>query len=379
LLLGKAILMPFLTACQRFPMSNFASHLHAILADSPAGRLDFARVMDLALYHPELGYYGPGPRRIGRSGDFFTAVSVGPLYGRLLAVLAGQVHRELGEPADFLVIEQAAHDGQLAADLLEVGAFNLCLVEPNPRYEVVQRERLAAHAGRVRWVSQLADLPEVPALFVCNELPDAMPVQLLRWVQGAWRQLLVEINPAGGFCLVPAAIEDPRLAAEAERLPRDLAEGHTLEVGLAALDWLQALAQAPFYGRVWVADYGLDAEERHASQRAAGSLRRYRDHQCDERVLEDLGDCDLTAHVDFSRLREQATACGFAERGYEHQGRRLGRLAVDWLRSLEGRPPDAATSALLRQYQSLTHPAFLGRSFRVLELDKPKRAAATES
>lgn len=349
-------------------MPALADLLHAALAAAPGGRLDFARVMDLALYHPQHGYYGPAPRRIGRSGDFYTAVSVGPLYGRLLADLARQVHRDLGAPPDFVVIEQAAHDGQLAADLLAAGDFDLWLVEPNPRYEAVQRQRLEAFAGRVHWVSRLADLPAVPALFVCNELPDAMPVHLLRWSEGAWRQLGVEADPAGGFRFAAAEIDDPRLAAEAERLPTDLADGHTLEIGLAALDWLAELAQAPFYGRVWIADYGLDADERCAPERAAGTLRRYRGHQCDDRVLEDLGDSDLTAHVDFSRLREQAAACGLVERGYELQGRRLGHLAMDWLRRLEGRPPDPA---LLRQYQSLTHPAFLGRSFRVLELQKP--------
>lgn len=351
-------------------MPALADLLHAALAAAPGGRLDFARVMALALYHPELGYYGPGPRRIGRSGDFYTAVSVGPLYGRLLADLARQVRRDLGEPADFVVIEQAAHDGQLAADLLAAGDFHLWLVEPNPRYEAVQRDRLAAYAGRVHWVARLADLPAVPALFVCNELPDAMPVHLLRGSAGAWCQLCVEADPAGGFRWVEDAITDPRLAAEAARLPTDLAEGHTVEIGLAALDWIAELATAPFHGRIWIADYGLDADERVAPERHAGTLRRYRGHQCDDRVLEALGDCDLTAHVDFSRLREQAAACGLVEKSYDLQGRRLGRLAMDWLRSLEGRPPDAA---LLRQYHSLTHPAFLGRSFRVLELDKPRQ------
>lgn len=362
--------MPFLAACQSFPMPALADLLHAALGTAPCGRLDFARVMDLALYHPHHGYYGPGPRRIGRSGDFYTAVSVGPLYGRLLADLARQVRLDLGAPEDFIVIEQAAHDGQLAADLLVAGDCDLWLVEPNPRYEAVQRQRLEAFAGRVHWVSRLADLPAVPALFICNELPDAMPVHLLRWSAGAWRQLCVEADPAGSFRFTEAGIDDPRLAAESARLPTDLAEGHTVEIGLAALDWLTELAQAPFHGRVWIADYGLDADERRAPERQAGTLRRYRGHQCDDRVLEDLGECDLTAHVDFSRLREQAAACGFVEHGYDLQGRRLARMAIDWLRSLEGSPPDPAH---LRQYHSLTHPAFLGRSFRVLELDKPRQ------
>ena len=74
----------------------------------------FAQVMHHALYDPALGYYGRGPRRIGRSGDFYTAVSVGPLYGKLLAQAACDVWQSLGCPADFTLVEQGAHDGQLA-------------------------------------------------------------------------------------------------------------------------------------------------------------------------------------------------------------------------------------------------------------------------
>ena len=42
--------------------------------------------MDLALYHPEFGYYARAAQRSGRAGDFFTSVDVGPLFGELLAV-----------------------------------------------------------------------------------------------------------------------------------------------------------------------------------------------------------------------------------------------------------------------------------------------------
>jgi SAM-dependent MidA family methyltransferase len=49
------------------------------------GPMPFHRFMKLALYHPEHGYYSGGKARIGRGGDYFTSVSVGPLFGTLLA------------------------------------------------------------------------------------------------------------------------------------------------------------------------------------------------------------------------------------------------------------------------------------------------------
>ncbi len=349
-------------------MTPLTSILHDTQAASPGARLTFADVMQAALYHPDHGYYGPGPRRIGRSGDFYTAVSVGPLYGRLLGNLAQQVQVELGSPVDFAVIEQAAHDGQLAEDVLSTTTFPYWIVEPNLRYEAVQRQRLARFGERVCWVSSLAALPVIPALFLCNELPDAMPVHLVQWDGMAWQELWVQREgEALGF--VPGPLSSETLAAEVARLPRDLPAGYTTEVNLAALGWMQELGEAPFYGGVYIADYGLDDLELYVPERTTGTLRRYQKHQTDDRVLEDLGECDLTTHVNFTRLTEVAEAAGMKLRAYELQGRYLGKLGLPVLAALEGRM-DAGTKALLRQYHSLTHPAFMGRSFRILSLSK---------
>jgi SAM-dependent MidA family methyltransferase len=343
------------------------------LAQAP--RLTFAEVMELALYHEEHGYYGPGPRRIGRSGDFYTAVSVGRLYGQLLADLARQTWADLGKPEGFCVIEQAAHDGQLAEDILSCCDFDYVIVEPNPRYEAVQRERLTAFGERVSWVRSLAELPAWPALFVCNELPDAMPVHLVQWDGAGWRELFVVAEQVSGSQLPVLGFQtgepSEMLRDELARLPSDLPAGYTTEVNLAALAWTRDLAAAPFHGRIYIADYGLDHEELYSTERTTGTLRRYCQHQTDDRVLENLGGCDLTTHVNFTRLVETAGQAGLELRSYEHQGRYLGKLGLAWLAALEGRRPDAATQALVRQFHSLTHPAMMGRSFRVVELEKP--------
>ncbi len=331
-----------------------------------AGPLPFAQVMELALYHPEHGYYGAGPRRIGRKGDFFTSVSVGPLFGKLLAMQAIQEWQTLGETEDFTIIEQGAHDGQLAEDVLsalEGRPLRYLIVEPNARYREVQAKRLG---DRVQWVESLAALQSGPlhAFFLCNELPDAFPVHLVRWSGTQWQELFV----TAAFQFVPGEFSCAELAEETKQLPTDLAPGHTLEINLAMLAWIRELANAAFHGTIFIADYGLDAEEFHTDSRASGTIRRYKQHHLDERILDDLGESDLTTHINFTRLIDEATRHGLVQRDYDLQGRLLGRLAMPWLKSLEGQPLDAAT---MRQFNSLTHPAFMGRSFRCLILEKP--------
>jgi len=354
-------------------MSSVSNLLRARLAAVPSGRLPFAQVMELALYHPQQGYYGAGPRRIGRQGDFFTSVSVGSLFGRLLAMRALQEWQALGEPADFTLIEQGAHDGQLAEDVLSaVGdrPVRYLIVEPNPRYREAQAQRLG---DRVQWVESLAALRTGPrhGFFLCNELPDAFPVHLVRWDGERWQECFVEADGPEALRFVEGDLSCEELTEEVRHLPRDLDPGHTLEVNLAMLTWIRELSHAAFRGALFIADYGLDAEEFAASSRASGTLRRYWQHRMDGNVLEDLGTCDLTAHVNFTRLIEEAARCGLKQREYDLQGRVLGRMGLTWMQSLAGRVPDAATSALIKQFNSLTHPALMGRSFRCLVLEKP--------
>src|SRR6185436_446562 len=73
------------------------------------GPRGFAWFMQQALYHPEFGYYSSDRALIGRCGDYFSNVSVGPLFGRLLAAQFHEIWERLGKIDQFVIIEQGAH------------------------------------------------------------------------------------------------------------------------------------------------------------------------------------------------------------------------------------------------------------------------------
>ena len=335
-----------------------------------------------ALYGQGHGYYAGCPRRVGRSGDFYTAVSVGPLYGQLLAEQATASWAAQGRPQVWWLAEQGAHDGQLMADVLTAlrerhpeaaAGVRVVLVEPQAGYQAAQKERLEPlWQGELCWVDTVAALPAGPGWFFSNELLDALPVHRVRREAGGWREQGVAVGEQG-LEWRSGELSCEALRLETERLPADRPEGFVTEVQLAVLDWVRALAESAFAGEVWIADYGLDAEAYWSLERPEGTLRRYGQHRMDDRVLEDLGGVDLTCHVNFTRLLEEAHAAGFTLLEDSDQGALLTRLATPWLRGLEGHPPDAATRALLRQFQTLTHPGLMGRAFRVLRLKCPRR------
>ena len=76
--------------------------------------LPFSRFMELALYHPEFGYYTGGSHKIGASGDFITAPTLSPLFAH---TLARQLNTLLPQTAGN-IYEFGAGTGRLAADLL---------------------------------------------------------------------------------------------------------------------------------------------------------------------------------------------------------------------------------------------------------------------
>ena len=186
------------------------------------GPVSFARFMELALYAPGLGYY-ERQREIGRRGDFFTSVSVGPLLGELLGF---QFAQWLGRDAPFdrlQIVEAGAHEGALAADILGwlrrrrpdlLARLEYCLVEPSPARRSWQEQTLRDWLACIKWVSNISEAASERAsrIIFCNEFLDAMPVHRLAWNAAGkrWEECRVACEN-GVFVWQPAA-PPPELA-----------------------------------------------------------------------------------------------------------------------------------------------------------------------
>ncbi|MBX3731029.1 MAG: SAM-dependent methyltransferase [Verrucomicrobiae bacterium] len=365
------------------------------------GVLPFARFMEVALYAPELGYY---ERRTspGRSGDFYTSVSVGPLFGELLAyqcscwfdqLLAanGDKVGERNGPLD--LVEAGAHDGRLAADVLQwferwrpdlASRLRLWLVEPSATRRARQAGTLGKWVSRADWVSRPAELTArtgggIRGVFYSNELLDAFPVHRLVWRRppGRWEESGVGWA-AGRFVWrpLPDALETAG-AADRRRLdglPASLREvlpdGQVLDVSPSAAAWWQEAAGSLRHGVLMTFDYGFDEEVPVRPGASSGSLRAYAQHRVLGDVLADPGGQDLTADVDVAAVARAGEAAGLST---EWRGTQRA-----WLTALLGRTlPVAGTGfpewdrGRVRQFQTLTHPEHLGRRFRVLVQRRP--------
>ena len=346
------------------------------------GPMRFDRFMEMALYHPGSGYYAKlgGPSPIGRSGDFFTSVSVGPLFGGLLARQFFQMWQlmgkpPLGKPNPFWIIEQGAHDGQLACDILEWCRAETPEFFDAIRYGIVQHTGAAsihqkcapepALISHMTWFENLEALAaeEPVGVFFSNELVDAFPVRSIMHCSGRWMEQYVDIK-AGSLCWIDRPIEDAELMTAIEALPLPAVEGYMTEINLRARQWMGEVGRALKQGYVLTIDYGYPASVYYAPFRSNGTLTAFVKHHSIDAVLDEPGMRDITAHVDFTALAQAGEKAGLTTLGFLDQQRFMMGVAHDELSGAAG--PRVEIQENLGAWNTLTHPDHLGANFFAL-------------
>lgn len=296
------------------------------------GPMTVAAFMDVALYHPDLGYYARAAQRSGRHGDFFTSVDVGAIFGELLARQVAEMAELIApSPEPFDLVEAGAGNGRLSADILRAlrerapslyGRTRLHLVETSGAAASVQRDTLGEVAERL--ASSGPDLPASSAgVLVANELIDALPVHQVVMTQDGLREAYVTAD-GDALRLVEGPLSSPRIAEYFGRVGVTLVPGWRAEVNLRALDWIAALGERLTRGFAILIDYGHPAAQLYSASHASGTLRSYARHRVGGSGdaadwLAAPGNQDLTAHVDFTSIEQAATAAGFTTLGLMDQ------------------------------------------------------------
>jgi SAM-dependent MidA family methyltransferase len=349
---------------------SLADRLAAEIAAS--GPLRFDRYMARALFEPALGYYASGRARIGRTGDFYTSVSVGRMFGRALAAQCAEVWERMGHPARFDIVEQGANDARLAADILDAlrervpacyEATRYTLIEPFPALAETQHRTLASHPSHAHWIPAIEELDPFTGVHLTNEYADALPVRLFLRAADGWLERHVAWD---GDQLV---FDDrPTEAAAAHLLPCDVTEGYLAELRPEAEEWITALAGKLDRGLLLVIDYGFPRSELHAPWRTSGTLSCYRSHRRDDDPLEAPGEKDITAHVDFTSLARAGQAAGLDLAGFADQHHFMVGAATPLLLEMEASPTSSRRDADFREIKTLLHPETMGTQFKYLAL-----------
>jgi NADH dehydrogenase [ubiquinone] 1 alpha subcomplex assembly factor 7 len=339
------------------------------------GAVTVARYMELALAHPDFGYYQSADP-FGAAGDFITAPEISQMFGELIGIWCAVVWRQIGAPERLNLVELGPGRGTLMADALRAAArapefraaIHLHLVETGKGLRARQKETIGeAHPDIApRWHDGIESLPGGPAIFIANEFFDALPIRQFQKTPEGWRERLIGVTDKGGFRFVlspplaaPPPIEKELWDAEAEAVA---------EVSAASLAIASALGEkvAGPGGAALIIDYG------HESPGLGDTLQAVKNHAFAD-PLAAPGEVDLTAHVDFAAISAAAGLGGAAVFGPLAQGIFLNRLGIEARAAalIEGAAAEKESekageiqSALAR----LTNAEQMGTLFKVLAI-----------
>ena len=352
------------------PLQAPPGHIQAAITEA-GGWLAFDRYMELALYHPQEGYYGSGRARFGEGGDFDTAAETSALFGR---ALAGQCAEVLASCPGGDIVELGPGSGRLAevvlGELKEAGKLpqRYLLVEPAPGLRALQQQRLAgSHPNlveRLEWVDRLTH-ERVRGVILANEVLDALPCRCFRRARDAWLERGVSLGGENGLGWEDRHA-DPALAQALDglqaELPWILPEGYCSEIRMNLDEFMGELAQSLEAGLVLLADYGLPRHELYLAERDQGTLGcHYGQHWHDD-PFRRPGQEDITAWVDFTAVRRSAEAAALEAVGFSNQAQFL--MAANIL-EMAGSPPAPEDAAALRR---LMLPGGMGEAFKFLGL-----------
>lgn len=301
--------------------------------------------MELALYHPEQGYYATRARAIGTRGDFFTSPHLGADFGELLTEQFIQMWQLLGQPAPFTLVEMGAGQGVIAADVLRYAraeypdffaVLDYVIVEKAAAL-IAQQQAYLKPWKQVRWAG-LAELAPNSVVGCCfsNELVDAFPVHRIIRQAGTLQEVYVALSCASDppeLQEVLGALSTPQLQQYFSQVGVDLLapeypEGYQTEVNLEALTWIESVAQCLKQGFVLTIDYGYPAPQYYSPARQQGTLQCYFHHRSHADPYINLGQQDITAHVDFTALERQGQAVDLERVGLTQQGLFLMSLGL---------------------------------------------------
>jgi len=365
-------------------MTTLLNEIIQTIQKSKQNRITFYQFMKMALYYPELGYYTKDRTKIGKKADFYTSTSVGPVFGKTLANHFLELLPYTHDGQDYHLFEMGGGDGRLARDILDEmkekqpGIYDRVtyyMLESSPYHKKLQYGHLKDHAEHLIWLNDLEELPApFQGIIFSNELVDAFPVHKVREWEGRLQEIYVTWDEREAT--FKEVIDEPsskRLADYFKEQNIRLREGQTAEVNLEAIEWLKNVSAKLHKGYLLTIDYGYPAEELYASHRHEGTLMCYHQHLANDNPYQNIGDQDITTHVNFSLLINLGEHLGLEPVWFTTQGYFLlnngilNYLHEIEMESLEKRDLFQDQSLKVnRAIRQLITPGEMGETFKVL-------------
>ncbi len=361
----------FSLSVEESELTNTLKHL-IIEEINQAHAIQFSRFMELALYHPQYGYYNNLLHKFGKFGDFVTA----PLVSNLFAVCLSKQVKELWQQIKHqnTVLEIGAGNGQLMLDMLKNIGDELdyyYILELSSSLTILQQDLLKTElphmVDKVKWLNELPS--NFDGVIIANEVLDAQPCELFCVKNDIY--YLKNIGYDGSsFVYLDEKINETNTSTLVEsirQLPK-INSNYTSEINMISRAFINSLADCLNTGCIILIDYGYGEDEYYNLKHSNGTLRGFfRQHLLND-VLNYTGLIDITSSVDFTAVAQTAISAGLDIIDYTSQANFLINCGI--VEHINNVKNTSDYLKLTNQINRLTSPNEMGEIFKVIGLSK---------
>jgi len=330
------------------------------------GPVTFADFMNLAQYHPQLGYYRAEKVKIGKEGDFYTSPHVSAAFGEIIGTFIEKVIGFL-KISDFTILELGAGKGYLALDILNYLSektefyplINYIIIDKNTDNCTLTLEN---HRNKIKIYNNISELEKsFRGVVISNELFDSLPFHRIIYQSGQFSEIYVDCKE-NKFEEISSDLSTENIKKYLKGYNLKPVDSKQIEVNLLAEKVIKAVSSYLDAGYMITIDYGYLFEEYFNNQKINGSFRCFYKHKINDNPYINIGQQDITADVDFTNLIRSGNQYGLNKVKYTTQGQFL----VDWgiLNVIERETRHG--QGRVNSIKNLFLPSMMGNYFKVL-------------
>ncbi|MDA3907467.1 MAG: SAM-dependent methyltransferase [Sulfurimonas sp.] len=332
----------------------------------------FSDYMTAWLYAEE-GYYATH-KEIGKSGDFYTAVSSSMFFGGSIASKFLKTFEEGFLPSDSYIVEIGAHKGYLLADMIQfiytlkpqlLETLTFVIVEPfepNRKAQLQYFEESFGDAVKLLHVSSLKELTCKSAFLVANEIFDAFTCEVIK--DG---KMLYMDEHKPEFKEMDSKIKE---TADKYKITKG-------EIGLGYEEFAKDMCEHIDTFEFVTFDYGDIRGREDISLRVYDKHKVYQffaltDLVEDKELREDINldsvyaNSDITYDVNFEHLIGAFSEAGASLHDYSSQMKALVEFGLIELLDMMQKNANAESyKAEVNRVKTLIDPAFMGERFKM--------------
>ncbi len=328
-------------------------------------KIDVSQFVQLCLYGDD-GYYIKN-NAIGKKNDFITSPEISQMFGEILAIfLINYWNKNIKK--EFNLIELGPGTGALIVDILRtanvnkdfLNALNLILIEKNETLIIKQKIKLTnENFYKVDWIQDLdIKTKNIPAIIFSNEFFDCFPVRQF-YRKNKWYEKYIKYNETQKiFNFIPEEVNNLKLLNKLEKFN---------DVGVAEISdsrkkYFELVCKyiKKNSGICITIDYGYKDPIKNLSLQTIYNHKK-------THLFENLGNQDITAHVNFDELINIAYKCKLKIELFSNQRDFLiGYGLKKRKEELQKNQNEKIFNKLELEYERLTDQSQMGTIFKVL-------------